>query len=452
MRTTLLAIVLFLTATVFAQETPGTFSLQQAQEFAIQNNLTLINAQNDANIAHEQYKQTLGSGLPQVDGTLQYTTNFNYEMNFSLGGDYTADDLAALPLDEGDYALLGLMSGGGPTILQDQVNGVVKVTQLLFSGQFWVGLKMTKLAEKLAQTNVTLTELDVRENVINSYYLALSTEEILHIINKNKESIEEILKHTENMYKLGMAELTDVNQLRINLSRLENSKKAMERNMQLNKNMLRFSMGYTEDQDIALSDSLPALIEQLLNTNMFDINFDMAANPTYQIMTTQEELQLKNVNSEKWAYSPTLAGYYNYTGKIVASDFDLQPNNVAGIQLSVPLFTGFSRKAKIGQAKIELDKATNNRMLLEEQLRLQNNQLSFELRNAFENYTMQKENVAVAREVFDSFNNKYKQGQISSLDLTQANVNVLTAENDYISSILSLLQAKLQLDKLYNNF
>jgi outer membrane protein TolC len=87
---------------------------------------------------------------------------------------------------------------------------------------------------------------------------------------------------------------------------------------------------------------------------------------------------------------------------------------------------------------------------LGDQLNLQENQLKFELRSALENYQTQKENVQVAQRVYDSYFNKYKQGMLSSLDLTQANSNYLQAENNYISSVLKLLQARLALEKLYN--
>jgi outer membrane protein TolC len=43
------------------------------------------------------------------------------------------------------------------------------------------------------------------------------------------------------------------------------------------------------------------------------------------------------------------------------------------------------------------------------------------------------------------------QGVSSSLDLTQANSNYLTAQNNYLAAILELLQAKYELEKIYNN-
>jgi len=132
------------------------------------------------------------------------------------------------------------------------------------------------------------------------------------------------------------------------------------------------------------------------------------------------------------------------------SAFDLSPNHAAGFSMKIPIFSGWSKSAKISQAKIELDKTERTMSLLEDQLALQNNQLNYNLTSAFENYNTQKESVDIAKRVYNNIRNKYEQGVLSSLELTQANGNYLQAENNYVSSVLELLKSKLALDKLNN--
>ena len=88
---------------------------------------------------------------------------------------------------------------------------------------------------------------------------------------------------------------------------------------------------------------------------------------------------------------------------------------------------------------------------MEDQLRLQEKQLRYDLQNSLENYHTQRENVEVAQRVFDSYRAKYQQGMASSLDLTQANSNYLDAESNYLSALMDVMNAKLQLDKIMNN-
>jgi len=165
----------------------------------------------------------------------------------------------------------------------------------------------------------------------------------------------------------------------------------------------------------------------------------------------QEQIGEKGIDMQKWAYAPTLVGFYNYKEKIMTSGFDMSPNHAAGFTMSIPIFSGGTKSAKMSQAKIELDKTARNISLLKDQLALQNSQLNFNLTSAYENYQTQKENVDVAKRVYNSIKDKYQQGILSSLELTQANGNFLQAENNYVSSVLDLLKSKLALDKLYNN-
>jgi len=441
-----------------AQENKIELSLNEAQEYALQHNKTLINSNRDLILADAQIKESKGSGLPQVNASLDYTTNFNYEIEFGLGGGSTQPpDIDYSLLDAGDYEVFKAIdqmfgsSEGTKITMGDQLSARLQVTQLIFNGQYWVGIEMAKLGKKIAEKNITSTSLDIKENVANSYYLVLVTKELLKILEENQKNLEEVLKHTSNMYRVGTAEQTDVDQLKITLSQIENSKKAMERNLQLNLNMFKFTLGIAVNDDISLTDSLHSFTDSLDSENLVDLEMDLTKNPTYEIMVTQEELSEKAVNLQRWAYAPTLSAYYSYTEKLITSGFDLSPKNSAGLTLSIPILSGGVRKAKLSQAKVKLDKISTSKTLLEEQLAIQDNQLTFEVKNAYDNYATQKESVEIAKRVYNNINNKYQQGLVSSLDLTQANSNYLQAENNYISSILSLLQARLKMDKLYNN-
>lgn len=451
------AVLLIAGLKLYAQEPPISLSLQQAQDYAVQHNKTLQNAKSDVLIADEQIKNVRGSGLPQANATLDYMTNFNYAFSFGMGGSSAPPDIDYSVLDAGDLEILKFLNqsfGGGASeiVMEDQLNAKFQVSQLIFSGQYWIGLETAKIGRQIAEKNIKLTELDVRENVINSYYLILVTENLLTIIQNNETNLREVQKHTENMYKVGLAESTDVDQIGINLSQIINSKKSMERNLQLNYNMLRFWLGVNPGSEIKLADDLDMVLKEVERKSLMATDLDLANNPSYQIMLSQEDMGEKNIDMTKWAFAPTVSGFYSYTEKILKSGFDLSPKNVAGVNMNIPIFGGLTKKAELSKAKIELDKIQRSKSLLEEQLTLQERQLTFEKTNAFENYITQKQNVQVADRVYNSVNNKYKQGQISSLDQTQANTNYLLAENNYITSVLQLLQSVLKLDKLYNNF
>jgi len=126
-------------------------------------------------------------------------------------------------------------------------------------------------------------------------------------------------------------------------------------------------------------------------------------------------------------------------------------SSLVAVQLSVPIIASGQRHAAIKKARFNLEKAKNTKEMIMDQLKIQEKQLRYNLVNANLQYKSQKENVEVSQRVYKSMENKFRQGMASSLDLTQANSLYLQAENNYISSLMNLLQTKLALDKLLNN-
>ena len=465
-------------------ETNGTYVLdmQKAIEHAIAYNKSLKNARMEVERSDASIWETIAQGLPQLDGTLDYMTYFNYEMEFSFGmgdggTDFTQEQLTdawnqtsaqfpgnpALGLNPVTYqdiynysagsAYSGILQSMLPPstiLLSDASTAKLQVSQLIFSGQYIVGIQTAKLAKQISEQNYEFNELGIKESVITSYYLVLITEESLRILKQNVENLQETLKQTETMFKTGMAEQTDVDQIRITVNQLQNSVNSLNRNLELNYNMFRFQLGLETNAVVQLTDNLEDLFASEEPELSLAAPFVMEDNVTYQLMKSQEEINEKLLSMEKWNYGPTIAGFYNYNAKILTTDFDMNPNHLMGVSMSVPIFSSGMRKAKVDQAKINYDMAQNNMSIMEDQLNLQEKQFRYNLESSLENYETQKENVEVALRVYDSFRRKFEQGMASSLDLTQANGNYLEAESNYMSAMMEVLNAKLQLDKLMN--
>ena len=448
----LLGAVMLTGNVLYGQEQPYTLTLAQAREYALKNNKSLMNARDGMVSSRQKVKETIAQGLPQVEGSLNYMTYFNYEMNFSMGSG-TEPNINYSLLDLGDIEVLNAisqMSSSEPIVMSDQLSGKLQLSQLIFSGQYLAGIKTAKIARKLSEQSVVASEQDVKENVTNTYCQILTSERTLKIINENIKNLNDILLHTTNMFNAGLAEQTDVDQLKITVNQLKNSQKALERMTQLSYNMLKFQLGVPPATSLILADSLTQLLDAANPQAALTKDFNLSENINYQMMQSQVELSKKQVDIRKWAYAPTIAGYYNYTGKILKTNFDLNPSHLAGVTMSVPIWSSGVRKAQLAQSKISYDMAQRNLEIVKDQLDLQKTQLLFVYQNALENYETQKENVSVAGRVYQSIQNKYKHGAASSLDLTQANGNYLTAESNYYTSILTLLQAQTSLDKPYN--
>ncbi len=401
---------------------PQKLSLEQAIKFAIEHNKELQSSQLNINMRNKMVTEAISQGLPQVNGSLGYNTNFGHKVNFGETG----------------------------IKMIDQVNVGVSVSQLLFSGQWILGVQTSKIAKKIAAQQVDITELDIKETIYNSYYTILASEHLMEIVKENLENMNKIQAHTENLYKAGTAEITDVDQIRVTVGQLKNNYLAMQRTVDVNYNLLRLQLGLPAGTPIILTDKMENFLELGSFLSLAAQQFDISKNRQFALMSTQEELQKKMVGLKKWAYAPTISGSYNYQYQIKSGGFMSIPHT-ASITMSIPVFSGMQRKAQLDQQKITLQQTQLNKSLLEDQLNLQEEQYKFALKNALEDYNLQKENIEVARKVLENYQYKYNAGAVSSLDLTQANNNYLNAESNFTSACLTLLQAQTQLEKLYNN-
>jgi outer membrane protein TolC len=457
------------------QELPDklVLALQGAVDQALAYNKSLKNSRLEVDRARRRNWEAISQGLPQVDGALDYMTYFNYELefNFSMGGDagitpemiqeafiktqeqfpfYTANDLAIHGANTYYDGYLQSLLPPSTILLSDQSTAMLTVNQLIFSGQYIVGLQTAKLAMLISEQNLEFNELNIKESVISAYYLVLLTEESLEIVRQNLANLKETLAQTEVMYRTGMAEQTDVDQIRITVNQLANANTSLARNLELNYNMLRFQLGLETNVDLELTDDLKSLFETMQAESALDAPFVLDNNISYQILQTQEEINKKLVGLEQWNFAPTINGFYNYNAKILTTDFDMNPNHLAGLSMAVPIFSSGMRKARADQAKIDYNMAQINRDIMKDQLLLQEKQFKYNLQNSLENFFTQQENVEVAQRVYDSYRRKFEQGMATSLELTQANDNYLNAENNYLTAILEVMNAKLQLDKLMN--
>ena len=393
-----------------------TVDLKTAINNALQYNKQLQSSEMDRELYYQKVREARSSGLPQVNASLDGTTYFGKEMNFN-----------------------------GMSIKMDNNLKLGATAAWTFSMQIIEGVKIAKIAQRLADTQIASTELDVKANVSDTYYAVLVYERMLEIIKGNLSDMEEIARQTTNSYEAGAVEQTDVDQIRVNVATLKNSVLSIERSLETTKKLLVLQMGIPIDTKISTAEKLDDLIaNQSIGT--LDINNNLQ----YQTLKASQEINEETIKLRKMAYVPTLTAAYQYTHNFKGGFMSF--DHVGTLSLNIPIFSGFQRHSQLKQAQIEAQKTRVNMALLEDNLAQNAEQYQFELNNALDAYNLQKENLEVAQRVLNNYKNKYNYGALSSLSLTQANSNYLQAESSYASACLDLLMAYTKLNKLYNNF
>ena len=419
---------------VAAQEAPASLSLtvDQAVAYALDNNRSVASARYDLLASEKGVWEAIAAGLPSIDGSASLSDNL-------------------------DIMTRIINFGGVPTAFKfgttyDASIGT-SASMLVFNAPWLVGIQTAKLASTLATQGLTQTRIETEENVVNAYYLILTLKETIKVLDQNLQNLNEILTSTKAMYSVGMAEATDVDQMQSSVTMLNNTKSSMERSLEVNYNMLRFLLGVDRATEITLTDSLDDIIAGINIDALVAEEFSMENNINYQLIESQVRMSELSLKGARATVFPTLAGSIYYTRTGMGDELFLMqyfPYSAVGLQLQIPIFASGSRYTKIKKAQINLEKARNMKSMMSEQLLMQEKQLRYNLLNANEQFKSQRDNIEIAGRVLKSFQNKYNQGMASSLDLTQANNNYLTAQTNYISALMNLLQTRVAFDKLMN--
>lgn len=404
-------------------------SLDSAISFAISNNKTLINSKFAIDNSAQKIKEAIAMGLPQVSASVDYTNFLGAEASLQLN-----------PL-------------APPVIIEfnPTSNFKASATQLIFSGSYYVGVQLAKLAKTYSEQSYQKDELNVKELTIQAYYIVLVSERILKLIKENKANAQLIYEKTSNLADAGIIEQIEAKKLSIMVTAADDALKSTERQVELGYNLLRLQLGLVSDTAIKLSSTLNDIAQKYILQPVVTDTFNIQNNLDLKLVLMLGNIAKKNIDLKKTTYLPTLVSYYSYTEKLKKPLFDMTPKNVLGFSLSIPIFSSGQRLSQVNQAKIAFKITENTTDLLKQQLMLQEKQLKFNYKNLLAQYLNQKANVEIAKEVLDKMNLKYEQGIISSLELTSANSAYLTAETNYASIELQLLNAELALRKLNGN-
>jgi len=417
-------------------------SMDEAVHIAYENNISLKNARIDVLLAQKTKWEAITSGLPKADAGASFTDNLRLRTTL-LPGEFFQQPGTMIPVTFG-------------TQYSSDIN--LTVSQLIFSGTWITYLKTTELLKVISTQSLDRLMIETQQSVMQSYYMILISKRSMDIMQKNIDNLKATAERTRKMQQVGMVEDINVDQISVSVSMLENSYKSLERNLELSYNMLRFQLGLDPDAKIELTTSLDDILNELSSNELLASNFNIDNNIDYKMMKTQEELAKNSLLSAKAEVLPTLSGFYQL-GKSGMNDAlgdalkysEMYDYEMLGLQLNFPIFAGTGRYTKISKAKIELEKAFNTTNMIADQLALSEKQLKYNLKNALDQYSSQKQNVEVAERVYNNTLKKYEQGMASTFDLTQSNDKYLQAESSYLNAMMSLLNADLDLNKLLNN-
>lgn len=433
----LLFLAVFTSLAGEAQETK-TFTLQQALDYAMENNYDLMKSEKDIEIAKQRVKETTGIGLPQINGSISYNDNL-------------ARPTMILPPE---------FSGGGESAeiqfgTKYDATASASVSQLIFSGEYIIGLKGARKYLESTDVEFFRNKVAVKQQVANSYFAVLTTQKGLEIVEKTLEVTRNLADETRQVYEIGFGEDIDADQMDLLVSDLEASQVLFENQLNITHAYLKFYLALGENDTIILADSLNGLVLNLESETLLSQEFDVNVNPDYYSLYKKKEIQDLQIQLEKSAYLPSLNAFLNYQTQAQRDNWDFlnsegkwYSSSVFGVKMNIPLISGGQRRAKVKQAKIAFDQIEVMEDQLVNQLNLQFFNARSEYLNSQKVYENKNKNRIIAEKIYFKTTEKYKQGLASSLDILNTHNQFLNAERDYLTASQSFLQSGEELKKI----
>jgi len=383
---------------------------EEAVSKALENNYGVQIAKNDVAVA-ENNTSILNSGyLPTLTGSAGATYNLdNTEAEFSNGE-------------------VTVLNGAESS----RYNASVNLNYTLFDG---LGRRYNY---KRLKEQYQLTELQARETIENTIIQMFSVYYNVAQLSDNLNTLEETLTVTKDRlvraeYQFEYGQNTKLEVLNAEVDINNDSINIINTKQQLKnaKRDLKLVLGetFTEDYNVETEVDFTLQFQK-------DSLFQQAKRRNVALLQTEKNIAISklDINSGQSAYLPTigLTGSYgwNKNNNNAASFLTTSTNTglSGGINLSWNLFDGGATINRVRNAKINLET---------QQLQKENILLSIErdFNNAWDDYmnkldiyNIQDKNIITAQNNFDRTQEKFKIGQVNSIEFRQAQINLLNAE------------------------
>lgn len=428
------------------------FTVNQAVDYAMKNSIQVKNSLLDLKIQKQVNREITSAAYPQLSAgsSLNYFPDVAVQSfpNFIAQGTYgvlqnegVKDGNGNAIISPGDFGLIQAQFGTKYT-----ANGGFDISQLLFDGQVFVGLQARKATILFFQKQIEVTEEMIKVNVEKIYYQLVVGRQQLTSIDANIERFQKLLNDTKEIFKNGFAEKLDVDKVSVQLNNLRTEKLKLQNQLNAGNAALKFLMNMPQKETLVLKDSLT---EDIIKENILDQSYHYSDRKQFQLLELGKRLNGFNVKRYKLSYLPTLAAYGNYYKNAQRNKFDFFDkgkwftSSLVGVKLSIPIFDGFAKAARLGKARLELEKTNNNIEQLKAAIDNDVAQSLLKITSSLATMDNQRQNMKLAEQVYNTTKLKYEQGLGSNQEIYTAQTELKVAQNNYYSALYDAIIARI---------
>jgi len=437
----IITITLLFTIISNAQETKS-FSLKEAINYALKNSYASINASRDIQAAKKKKWETTTIGLPQINAEIDYQNWIKQQVSL-----IPAEFFGGKP---GEFTEIAFGT-------KQNMKATATVDQLIFDGSYLVGLQSAKTYLKISVNAKEKTDIGIREAVINAYGNVLLSEESIKILEKNKKTLEKNLHDTNQIYLNGLTEEENVEQLKITLAKVKSQLSKTKKLKDIAYKMLNITLGIDINSKVVLVDSLDKLSQENEDLNLLSNNLNIENHIDYKIAKNTERSNELIVKLEQSKALPSLSSFVNFGYAGFGNEFNFFKkqqkwfdSSLLGINLKIPLFSSLARSSRTQQAKIGLDKAKTNLYEISQKIQLQVESAKTNYNYSLEELSTSKQNLALAERIEHKQEVKFFEGISTSFDLSNAQTQLYTMQQNYLQAMLNVISNKAALDTALN--
>ena len=435
-------------------QTVNSFTVQQAVDYAKKNSVQVKNALLDILIQKQTNRDVTSIALPQINGSAGITHNFDIPVqtlpNFITKGTYDAlianhvvDGNTGQPIKPlADYGTIPFPLGN-----PWNANAGITLSQIVFDGQVFIALKARNGTMDYQRKIAELTEENIKANVYKVYYQLVTGKIQIELLDANISRLEKLKRDVQIMYDNGFTEKVDIDKLAVQLANLQTEKLKADNMIRNGYSGLKLLMGMPIKDSLVLTDTLD---ESRIKDGVLEASqYKYTDRKDFQILEIANKLNGLNVRRYKLTQIPSFAlvGGYSKQAQRNVFDFfgkgDWFTSSYIGLQMRVPIFNGFAIKAKTQKTRLEAQKTRNQT----EALKIN---IDYEVETAKNNFIaaiasmdFQKKNMALAEKVYGQTKKKYEIGTGSASEINTAQLDLKTAQTNYIAALSDAIIAKI---------
>lgn len=421
-------------------------SLDEAIDLALSENPTVKVA--DLEIERYDYvrKETLGNLYPSLSVSGTYTRAI-IKSEISKGLSFGADNTIAASAD---------------------------IALPLIVPSVWRTARLNQIEMQNAVESARASRIDLVNSVKKGYYNILLAQQSLAVLKASEANVQQTVDDTRLQYEHGLASEYDLITAEVQLSNLQPSIIQTTNSIDVAKRLLKMYMSLPDNVDIELEGSLDDFRDAVLSGND-GLSTDVSQNSDLRQLDIQADMLEQQLKVAQTSRMPTLSAFgsvsisgndmerLNFgamtggsdgstsmpgTTESVKNSFYWQHPISAGIQLSIPIFSGFRNTNKLKQLRNSMAQLDLQRIYLQQSTEVEVRSSINDLLTARETMFANEKTVQQAQKAYDISNTRYKAGAGTILELNTSELALTQARLNYSQAIYDYLSAKADYDRI----